>query len=167
MKSRILKAIVTVCACVVLQGCSFFRGSDAPCPEAPKTSDSSENRKIVDLATKLANLQVDANVKLEFTKVLKDDFQKLSDQNIAYLLFLRELDCLVKRARTKADREFLKPIIAELFHDTRMQWAASKGISGPTDRLTPLEHDMIKSPGSEGSRHSSEILRLLKKHGVK
>src|ERR1043166_9723123 len=152
MKSRILKAIVTVCACVVLQGCSFFRGSDAPCPEAPKTSDSSENRKIVDLATKLANLQVDANVKLEFTKVLKDDFQKLSDQNIAYLLFLREL---------------LKPIIAELFHDTRMQWAASKGISGPTDRLTPLEHDMIKSPGSEGSRHSSEILRLLKKHGVK
>jgi hypothetical protein len=98
-----------------------------------------DEKSALDVSAKLQKIALDAGVKLqdEFKTVLEENFDKMSDSNVALYLFLNAIDCYLKSGKVGQD-------VAKMMAGTvHTRWGSSKGFAGITPSLTPAERALI------------------------
>jgi hypothetical protein len=132
------------------------------CIQVPEASDEATRRAVADLAVKLEGLPIDSKLKASFQDKSAVVFQTLKDRELAFLVLLRTIHCLIDTADTPDKKELVKAALPELLAIAREMWASShelKGASG--DRLSLKEADILKQ-----SPYKDAILNELKQRGI-
>ncbi len=138
-----MKTALIVCVSVVLLlqlGCSWGKSPivvDA-CIYPPIADNEVEKTALIETAGKLEKLKIDGNAKLNFTKVVKQNFETIPDEDKALDLFLKAIYCYLGKGKVG------KEIAKEMTEIVRIRWGASKGFAGITDKLTPIEKREIR-----------------------
>jgi hypothetical protein len=121
-------------------------GPSANCIEVPKVSDEKQKNIAAEIAAKLEKLPVSGDIQGKYDTLVKEEYARLSDDNMALLLFLNAIHCYLNDNKVGKD-------IALLMADTvRKRWAAKQGFSGTDKKLSPAEKEKI---------NESEYAKLL------
>jgi hypothetical protein len=133
--------LLTVAGCVLLSGCRLH--SDSPtytsCIKPPPVKSDVDRSAEADIAAKLEKLQASGELKGDFNKVVNTDYDKLSDNNAALLLFLEAIDCLMDRGQIG------EAVARQMADIVRARWGAREGLAGIAPTLTPVEKNFINA----------------------
>ena len=118
--------------------------------EVPKTSDETQKKISAEIAAKLGRLAASTDLKGAYDSTVKTEYGRLSDENMALLLFLNAIHCYLQ------DGKVGEAIANQMAETVRQRWAAKKGISGTTPKLSPLEMRHIRE-----SPYAAELTKRL------
>jgi hypothetical protein len=140
----IAAAVVAFVVVVALLVYASVRTIDPPektvpqCVTVPPVSSEDQRKAATDIALKLEKLKTSGGIEAEFDKTVKSEYAKLSDENMALLLFLNAIHCYLQ------DGKVGQEVAATMAQVVRDRWASKKGIQGGTPKLSPLEKDELR-----------------------
>ena len=161
--TNFLIVVVCVSAVLIFGVFVFWPGKPATpqCIQVPELTQEASRKPALDLAIKLENVKLDSELKANVEELSKTTFQTLPEKELALLLLLRAIDCYSHAAKTPAQQELIKPVLAELAATIRSMWASQHELKGEADRLSLKELTILNK-----SRYAQDILSDLKKYGI-
>jgi hypothetical protein len=129
------------------------------CIQPPKLHSEEQTAKANDLANKLKaslgssgkDIDSDSQFKAAFSDALKYDYDKLSDENVTFLLFSQAIYCYLKLGTKAGDREAEQ--YTQMLYDRHRQ---THGVQGAGEPLTAGEKAELES-----SPYGAQALKLL------
>lgn len=132
--------------------------SHESCITPPPMATSEQNTVAGSIALSLAGAPASGSLSGSYSSIVKNDYDKLADNDKALFLFLKAIDCYLKDGKVGQD------IAKQMAQAVQTKWASKEAPSIPTARLNFKDHAHkidARSPDVAPGIHA-----ILKKVGV-
>jgi hypothetical protein len=137
--------------------------TQAGCIEPPPTLAKDQRGVAMEIAAKLATLKADPKLKLDFSRVVEQNFATLSDSNAALFLFLKAIECILNDPNAPIKPDSIRYEEAKtLMEIVRRKWGTENKVQSASGPLSPFEAKLIQNAPSAESEF---IQSTLKKYG--